>query len=203
MESDMTFVGPEGVYSFMEEHKPTGHTIQATPGLYPTRLSTAVVRFPPSKSSQGLGSLLGVGTQGRKDRDKDKDSGKAKDKEADTASVSSSDTDASPDISPTPDPSATSSPPPGEPASLFAAPHAPGFRKKAAVASRPKHNMKTTSSTFIARLHTAEGLARALQAKSGEVTFLFYNSAKSFFWTEAGAKVKVCPFAYCTGAPSS
>ena len=60
--------------------------------------------------------------------------------------------------------------------------------------SRPKHNIRTTTSTFVTRLQTAEGLTKILQAKHGDVTFMFYNSAKNFFWTEVGSKTKVCMF---------
>jgi hypothetical protein len=180
METEMTFVGPEGVYSMTEEHKPSGHTINANVNMFPTRLSTATIRFPPTKSSQGLGSLLGVGKENKKDKQPKADT--------DAQSVSSSDTDNSPDPSPGP-PDSLATNVLGEPPSLFSQPPS-GARKKGA--ARPKHNMRTTSSTFITRLHTAEGMSRALQSKTGDVTFLFYNSAKSFFWTEAGSKVKVC-----------
>jgi hypothetical protein len=36
-----------------------------------------------------------------------------------------------------------------------------------------------------------EGLAKALQVKQGEVTYLFYNSAKNVYWIEAGVQAKV------------
>jgi hypothetical protein len=179
MESDLTWVAPEGVYSLSEEHKPTGHIINANANMFPTKLSTALVRFPAAKSSAGFGALLGAT---KKDKDKDKEKPKADDAQ----SVSSEGTDGSP-----PGGDLSSNPPAdsGDPPSLFSQPP-PGARKKSA--SRPKHNMRTTSSTFITRLHTAEGLTRTLQAKTGDVSFLFYNSAKSFFWTEAGIKLKVC-----------
>jgi len=59
--------------------------------------------------------------------------------------------------------------------------------------SRPKHSIRTTSSSFVTRLQTAEGLTRTLANKQGDVTFMFYNALKSFFWTEVGVKAKVCP----------
>ena len=65
-----------------------------------------------------------------------------------------------------------------------------GMKKKSV--SRPKRNIRTTTSTFVTRLHSAEGLTRALQNKQGDVTFMFYNQAKNFFWTELGTKTKVC-----------
>lgn len=183
----MTFVAPEGVYSVTEEHKPTGHTINANPNLYPTRLSTVHVRFPTTKAaSQGFAQLLGGGN---KDAKKDKEQQRPG-KQDDTASVSSSDTDGSPDpSSATGQPDVAQSPVLLDQPTPFSRPSTSGGKKKAA--ARPKHNMRTTSSTFITRLHTAEGLTKALQSKQGDVQFFFYNSAKSFFWTEAGAKQKV------------
>ncbi|KAJ7481231.1 catabolite repression protein creC [Mycena galericulata] len=70
---------------------------------------------------------------------------------------------------------------------LFAAPPAAGKKKPFA---RPKHNIRTTSSTFITRIQNSEGFPRSLQSKQGDVTFLFYNVAKSFLWIEAGSKAK-------------
>jgi hypothetical protein len=53
--------------------------------------------------------------------------------------------------------------------------------------------MRTTSSTFIARarVQAMEGLARTIQSKQGDVTYLFYNSSKNLYWVEAGVKAKV------------
>lgn len=184
MENESTFVAPEGVYSLTEDHKPVPVTHNAPGPLFPTRLSTTLVRFPPAKPapSPGLTQLLG----GSKDFWKDR----APPHKDDAASVSSSD---SPDDGTSPDPSnAQDSVPPTPVAShdqhhgLFA--HHPAPKKKSA--SRPKHNMRTTSSTFITRLHSLEGLSRTLQAKQGDVTFLFYNSAKNFYWLETGLKSK-------------
>lgn len=183
----MTFVAPEGVYSVTEEHKPSGHTINANPATYPTRLSTVLVRFPTTKaSSQGFAQLLGGNKDSKRDKEQQKPS-----KQDDNASVSSSDTDGSPDPAvQMAQGNVAQSPALDDQPTLFshANPAAPGKKK---VAARPKHNMRTTSSTFITRLHTAEGLTKALQSKQGDVQFVFYNSAKSFFWTEAGAKQKV------------
>ena len=72
--------------------------------------------------------------------------------------------------------------------SLFGGPSQVGKKKSIA---RPKHNMRTTSSTFITRLQNVDNLSRNLSSKQGETTFLFYNSSKSFIWTEAGNKAKV------------
>ncbi|KAL7283679.1 WD40 repeat-like protein [Trametes coccinea BRFM310] len=193
MENDSTFVAPEGVYSVTEEHKPTPlaqHTIAAAPILYPTKISTVSVRFSANKpaASPGLSQLLG----GNREKEVKKEKVGAKERE-DGLSVSSSDDpdDGSPDASSTPAPDAVASPPilPHEqPSTPFS--HNPGGLVKRKTVPRPKHNMRTTSSTFITRLQNADNLTKNLQAKQGETTFLFYNSAKTFVWTEAGTKLK-------------
>ena len=71
-----------------------------------------------------------------------------------------------------------------------------GPSAKRKTVSRPKHSIRTTSSSFVTRLQTAEGLTRTLANKQGDVTFMFYNALKSFFWTEVGVKAKVCPRFY-------
>ncbi|KAG2366041.1 WD40-repeat-containing domain protein [Suillus spraguei] len=171
MESDSAFVAPEGVYSVTEEHKPPQlpiHSSTAPQLIYQTRLSSVTVRFPPKQpASPGLAQFLGANLT--KDLKKDKEKDKDKDKEAvvkerpllEERSMSSSDT----------------------PEDSFSSPDKPHI-------SRPKHNMRTTSSTFITRLQSAEGLSKTLAAKQGEVTFLFYNTGKAFLWIEAGAKAK-------------
>ncbi|KAF7311421.1 Catabolite repression protein creC [Mycena kentingensis (nom. inval.)] len=168
MESESAFVAPEGVYSCTEEHKPSllPHLL-SNPVVYPTRMSTIAIRFQ-AKSGGGAAfvQLLG-GNNSRKEKSKD-----------DAVSQSSSDT-------PDEDGAAQENIPPTTP--LFAGPPAPGKKK---AASRPKHNMRTTSSTFITRVQNAEGFPRSLQSKQGEVTFLFYNVSKTFLWLEAGAKSK-------------
>ncbi|KAI0333609.1 WD40 repeat-like protein [Cubamyces sp. BRFM 1775] len=191
MENDSTFVAPEGVYSVTEEHKPTPlvqHTITAAPILYPTKISTVSVRYSVNKSttSPGLSQLLG----GNREKELKKVAGKERE---DGQSVSSSDDpdDASPDASSTPAPDTAASPPvaPHEQASTPFS-HNPGGLGKRKTAPRPKHNMRTTSSTFITRLQNADNINKVLQSKQGETTFLFYNSSKTFVWTEAGAKLK-------------
>jgi catabolite repression protein CreC len=184
-EADLTFVAPEGVYSIFEDHKPTGHTINASPGAYPTRLTTVTVRYPPSRSgSQGLVQLLGVNRETKAAKAAAAAAAEINDGAA--PSESSSDTEASPDPHFSNPDAAT---PVDQQATLFS-PHSAAPGKRRAVA-RPKHNMRTTSSTFITRLQTTESMLKALQTKTGDVCFLFYNSAKSFFWTEVGIKTKV------------
>ncbi|CDO73625.1 hypothetical protein BN946_scf185014.g95 [Trametes cinnabarina] len=193
MENDSTFVAPEGVYSVTEEHKPSPlaqHTIAAAPVLYPTKISTVSVRFSANKpaASPGLSQLLG----GNKEKEIKKEKGVAKERE-DGLSVSSSDDpdDGSPDASSTPAPDGVANPtslPHDQPSTPFS--HSPGGLVKRKTVPRPKHNMRTTSSTFITRLQNADNLNKTLQSKQGETTFLFYNSAKTFVWTEAGTKLK-------------
>ena len=190
MESELTFVAPEGVYSLTEDHKsiPVAHT--APHPLYPTRLSTITVRFPATKQPaiQGLGQLLGGG----KDFWKEKGLAPTPAAKDDGGSVSSGDTPedvTSPDVGSSQD--ATTTPTsivmPDQNHGLFGPPA--GGKRRAL--SRPKHNIRATSSTFITRVQPAEGLAKVLQAKQGEVTYMFYNSAKNFYWVEAGVQAKV------------
>jgi len=217
MENDSTFVAPEGVYSVIEEHRPSAINPHVTntnvpPSPYPTKLSTILVRYPAhnkASGSQAFAQLLGGGKEkdAKKDKGKADDVGKDKDnhlkpparEREDGASLSSSDTqddvgNGSPDLS-------AGSPPvpevPNTPAneqlntifSTHSPPNAAGGKKKAS--TRPKHSIRTTSSTFVSRVQTAEGLAKHLQSRHGEVTYVFYNHLKSFIWTEVGSKVKV------------
>ena len=195
MENDLTFVAPEGVYSVTEDHRPIPVAHNAPLPIYPTRLSTITVRFPATKQPaiQGLGQLLGSG----KDFWKEKGLAPASAKD-DGVSVSSGETpeDAtSPDAGNSQDAaSPTSIAVPDQNHGLFSPP-AGGKRRPL---SRPKHNLRTTSSQFVTRVYSVEGLAKALQAKQGEVTYLFYNSAKNVYWVEAGVhhKVRVPHYAF-------
>ena len=77
MESESTFVAPEGVYSVTEEHKSAPvpqHTIAAAPILYPSKVSTVTVRYPASKgnNSAGLAHLLGGNREKEKEVKKEK-----------------------------------------------------------------------------------------------------------------------------------
>ena len=81
---DMAFVGPEGVYTNVEEIKPTPYIVTATPRV---RLTSIVVHHPISKPSNIAlphWQILGGGN-----RDKEKEG--RKEKEKDEASLSSSD----------------------------------------------------------------------------------------------------------------
>jgi hypothetical protein len=185
MENDSTFVAPEGVYSVTEDLKPSPtYAAPANLHQYPTKLSSVVVIFPaPKQPAPGFAQLLGGNKENKKEKDKDKLLQKE-----DAVSLSSSDT---------PDEGSADQSAPGPPDNspmspsiphLFSQSHGP--RKKKSV-SRPKHNIRTTSSTFITRLHSAEGLSKILQSKHGETTFLFYNLSKNFIWMDPGSKSKV------------
>src|SRR5215471_15630779 len=188
MENESTFVAPEGVYSLTEEHKPSPlHTNPINnPPIYPSRVSSIVVQFPsPSKQANnapGFAQLLVGG--GNKDNRKDKQQQqpvnkpeKSETSKDDGASLSSSETldDVGSDLPPQQETLAS----PTGAHTLFS--HPPAIGKKKNV-SRPKHSIRTTSSTFITRLQSAEGLTKTLQSKQGDCTFLFYNLAKNFFW---------------------
>ncbi|KAG2020119.1 catabolite repression protein creC [Coprinopsis cinerea AmutBmut pab1-1] len=182
MENESTFVAPEGVYSVTDEHKTLAsqlNAVSAGPSIHPTRVSSVVVKFPPSKpgGAQTFANLLGGGN---KDAKKDK---VPKEKE-DGVSQSSSDTD---ELEPQPSTSQEHSNG-TEQHTIFSNPSSTTGKKKNV--TRPKHNIRTTSSTFISRIQTAEGISKTLGSKQGDVTFLFYNLAKTFNWIEAGSKAK-------------
>ena len=186
MENDSTFVAPEGVYSVTDEHKQTqtqSYAMNIGAHIYPSRVSTAIVRFPAPKqgSAPGFAQLLGGGGKSEPKKDRAVNS---KDRE-DGVSLSSSDTPDESDPQPTQELAAGSST--YEPHTLFS--HPASAKKK--TTARPKHNIRTTSSSFITRTQIVEGLSKALQSKQGDVTFLFYNIAKTFAWIEAGSKSKV------------
>lgn len=195
MENESTFVAPEGVYSVTEEHKHSllgVHTVNASPIVYPTQIKTITLKFVASKAanSQVLSQLLG----GNREKDKKDKLLPGKEQREDGLSVSSSETpdDApSPEISTSPDSVPTPVLTHDQLNTIFSHSPAQGGKKKSIV--RPKHNMRTTSSTFITRVQNVDNLTRTLQSKQGETTFLFYNSGKSFIWAEVGSKAKVRP----------
>lgn len=189
MENEATFVAPEGVYSLTEEHKPALAQILTTPVLYPTNVSSVTIRVPPAKSQgggpPGLAQFLGGNKDAKKDKDKDKNLAVLKE---DGNSLSGSDTpdenDPLSSVQETSSPTTASAP---EQQSIFSS--TAGGKKKHG--TRPKHNMRTTSSTFVTRIQTGEGWSKMLQSKQGDLTFLCYNVAKSFLVVESGSKAKV------------
>jgi hypothetical protein len=211
MESDSAFVAPEGVYSVTEEHKPPAVPAQSAAtaaSIYPPRLSTITVHFNHSKhgSSPGLAQLLGANLTKDSRREKDKEREKDSKPLLDERSLSSSDTPddnyTSADITSPQTTLAQDSIISPEPRhKLFAHPSVSG--KKKSNYSKPKHNMRTTSSTFITRMQSAEGLSKILASKQGEVTFVFYNTGKAFLWYEVGTKAKVTTHAFLPGDSSN
>ncbi|KAK7040943.1 hypothetical protein VNI00_009539 [Paramarasmius palmivorus] len=179
MENEATFVAPEGVYTVVEEHKPSvlqAHAASSAPIHYPTRLTTITVRFPAHKhggGGPGFANLLG----GNKDSKKEKE----KPVREDGVSLSSSDT---------PDEGDNPSDPGNPPVNHHLFSSYSVRAKKKATSSRPKQNIKTTSSTFITRIQYAEGYAKLMQSKQGETSFIFYNQVKTLLWVEAGVKAK-------------
>lgn len=184
MENDFSFVAPEGVYTVTEEHKSTAATqnqagVNPVPCLYPTHVSSVLVRFPANKPTAPppFAQLLGANKEVKKEKS-------PKERE-DGISLSSSET---------PDDSTSSTPENTTSSALethtpFAHPQPQSTGRKKTI-SRPRHNIKTSSSTFITRIQAAEGLNKTLQSKQGDATFIFYNMAKIFLWIEAGAKSK-------------
>ncbi|KAH9180847.1 hypothetical protein EDB89DRAFT_1921476 [Lactarius sanguifluus] len=63
MENELTFVAPEGVYSFAEGNKPIPINYNVLAQIFPTHPTTITVRFPAPKKpvTPGLGQLLGSG----------------------------------------------------------------------------------------------------------------------------------------------
>lgn len=192
MENDATFIAPEGLWTMSEQHIPPiiqSH-LPSTQQIYPTKLSTITVKFPaPKGGAQGFTSLLGGGGKAKEsDKDKSKD---GKTGYEDSVSGSEGQDDGPSDLPTDPDLERERDPSPLQPlpASLFSAPESPLNKKKSV--RRPKHNIRTTSSSFVTRIQSVEGLNKLLTSKVGDNTFLFYNAAKSFFWTEVGTKSKV------------
>ncbi|KAG8767048.1 hypothetical protein FRC12_006475 [Ceratobasidium sp. 428] len=195
IENDATFVAPEGVYSLTEEYKPPPiHASTAnTAALFHSRLTTVTVKFPASKptggASQGFTALLGGG----KDKTAKKKVVGTTGEGADQSGSDSEHDGAGIDADADPNGSADDlhNTQQQQQAALFSPNGSnqplPGKRKSV---SRPKHSIKTTSSSFVTRLHTMEGLSKHLAAKSGDVTFMFYNAGKSFYWMDVSGKHK-------------
>ncbi|KAJ3878871.1 catabolite repression protein creC [Lentinula edodes] len=206
MESEATFVAPEGVYTVIEEHKPSvlqTHAAATSPLSFPTRVSVITVKYPVKDKDKGgggqsLAQLLGGNNYSKKDKEKTKE--KEKEKE-DGTSLSSNDTppdEQQDDYTAPASPTAHHSHSSTAPANTIFSHHAQnsssaGKNKKPMTPvkwSKPRSNMKTTNSTFITRTQHAEGFPRSLKDRDGDVTFFFYNQVKTVLWVEAGAKAK-------------
>src|ERR1700678_3040964 len=75
MENNSTFVAPEGVYSVTDEHKQTqaqSNSMNIGTAVYPSRVSSVLVRFPPPKqgSVPGFAQLLGGGSKSEPKKDR-------------------------------------------------------------------------------------------------------------------------------------
>ncbi|ORZ14277.1 WD40-repeat-containing domain protein [Lobosporangium transversale] len=57
-----------------------------------------------------------------------------------------------------------------------------GKRKK------PKNNITKTNSTFVTKITTHENLAKILANRAGEDVYLFWNTGKTFTWSDLGQK---------------
>ncbi|TFK76252.1 catabolite repression protein creC [Pluteus cervinus] len=185
MENDSSFVAPEGVYTVTDELKPLLLQPTTGPSSSLTRVTPVLVRYPATKSNGPPGFAQLLGGAGNKESKKEKP---VKDRE-DGASLSGSESQDEAEQSHSAG-QENMQPTPGVPAeqhTLFAQSPPVGKKKQA---SRPKHGMRGTSSTFITRMQTMEGLTKYLQSKQGEVTYLFYNQGRSFLWVEAGSKAK-------------
>lgn len=60
-----------------------------------------------------------------------------------------------------------------------------GKRKK------PKNNIAKTNSTFMAKITTHENLARILANRVGEDVYVFWNTGRTFTWSDLGQKPNV------------
>lgn len=190
IENDSTFVSPEGVYSLTEEYKPPPiHAATAgAAALFHSKLTSITVRFPAPKvgGGQGLTALLGGGKEkASKEKEKDKKKGEESGEESDHDTPPGEDADLGGSADDVQQQQAALFSPTGLKAGAL-----PGGKRKSV--SRPKHSIKTTSSSFVTRLHTMEGLSKHLAAKSGDVVFMFHNAGKSFYWMDGSSKVKVC-----------
>lgn len=208
-----TFVAPEGAYTFSEEHKPQHLTVSGmNASWYPTRISSITIKFQAKSNTTGPGltALLG-GVKDSRAKDKEKEREKEREKEAAAAaskdggeSYSSSENgveerDTTGDLlvegavnpSVSPESNLTRNGSQFPPATLFQSPSGGTNGRKRSHSTRKMQNIRTTSSSFVTRLQTMEGLTKQLAQQVGDATFLFYNASKSFIWTQVGMKTKV------------
>lgn len=158
-----------------------------TQPVFPTRLSSILVKFPQPKAG-GPGLTLGLlGGNKSKEAEKRDRSAPANGHDDSTSSSDENSADAN-----DPDRDRDGSLIHSQTPALFSPGPEPQANKKKSL-RRPKNNIGTTSSSFVTRLHTFGSLSKQLSGKVGDVTFMFYNSARTFFWTELGFKNRV-PF---------
>lgn len=193
MDDSNAFVSPEGSYVLAEEHKPTipvsvFATNTPNPSLVAAKSSHIVVHFAHlNKQSQSFSSLLSVG--GKQDKKEKKQHQQhlppVQDQDESHSSNGGDPQDDIPDLPPNPSPTE-----PPQHQQLFSPPPTVPKRKPT---TRSKQNLKTTTSSFVTRYHAIEGLNKYLAAKSGDTSFMFYNSGKTFYMieTDTGLKTKV------------
>lgn len=172
-----------------------------------------------TSATPGLTALLGGGGKDAKTKEKERDkenlgtnTAENKDRDRDRESVSSSDNgedkDATGDLNaPLQDSGAANTgagageagasntnggqqqqQPQFTPTTLFS-PAMNGVKRRS-TSARKMQNLRTTSSSFVTRLQTVEGLSKIIGHQSGDVTYAFYNASKSFIWTQIGQKLK-------------
>jgi hypothetical protein len=210
-ETPPSFIAPEGAYTYLEEHKPLHLTVtNANASSFPTRTSSITIRFHAKSNTAGPGltALLGGVKDSRaKDKEKEREKQLEKEREKEAAAAVNKDggeshsssengfeeRDATGDISaeatgttPTDGRNASQYPP----TTLFSPPIGTIGRNRSH-STRKMQNIRTTSSSFVTRLQTMEGLTKLLAQQVGDATFLFYNASKSFIWTQVGLKTKV------------
>ncbi|KAL9715338.1 hypothetical protein Ac2012v2_002001 [Leucoagaricus gongylophorus] len=61
--------------------------------------------------------------------------------------------------------------------------------------ARPKHNMRTSSSSFVTRIQSTDGWPKLLQSKHGTAVVVVYNAAKSLVLVDGTSRAKQEPLA--------
>ncbi|KAG8760766.1 hypothetical protein FRC14_002062 [Serendipita sp. 396] len=188
--------------------------------LYPTRISSITIRFQTKATSSvapGLTALLGgvkdarakekekerererekeaVGLVSNKDREREgresissSDNGLDEREPGDLTTLATSTQETAVNMSTVDSSVNVPGPPHFAPTTLFPPPLNSSRRRSQS--SRKMQSIRTTSSSFVTRLQTMEGLSKVLGNQSGEATYLFYNASKSFIWTQIGQKGK-------------
>ncbi|KAF9174602.1 hypothetical protein BGX21_010400 [Mortierella sp. AD011] len=58
---------------------------------------------------------------------------------------------------------------------------------------KPKNNIAKTNSTFVTKIVTNENLAKILANRTGEDVYLFWNTGRTFTWSDLGQKPNAFP----------
>ena len=66
--------------------------------------------------------------------------------------------------------------------------------------ARPKHNLRTSSSSFVTRIQSTDGWPKLLQSKHGAAAVVAYNVAKSLVLVDGASRAKVWPVPFHTCA---